>query len=426
MNNVTKPTILVVDDELDIRELVKDILEDQHYHVSVASNAETARLIVSKQQPHLILLDIWMPDIDGISLLREFKKHHPNTAIIMMSGHGTIETAVEATRLGANDFIEKPLSTAKLLHSIEITLEKQTKQSKQKLFATQKPIGNSQQITSLIEQAERFAKHAMPILLVGEDGAGKHCFAHYLHSLSQYADGKFIELTAETFPLDSLKLAALTHHTCLYINHVSNLSDKAQTLLIHMLDNDQFNHCQLLCASPYPLEQAVSHGHCQERLLYQLNNITLSIPPLREHTEDIPSLIEHFVDQYTTQSQLPYRHFNISAQNRLRNHPWPGNVLELKNVIRSLLLLDETNDININDVELMLQQLESYHLKGYQNYINYDLPIREAREQFERIYLLHQLNQNNGNIGKAAKAAGIERTHLYRKLRALDIDTKQL
>lgn len=418
-------TILVVDDEPDIRELIKDILDDEGYHqVVTASNGESARAAISQHHPQLILLDIWMPDTDGITLLREFIEHDPQLIVVMMSGHGTIETAVEATRLGACDFIEKPLSTAKLIRSVELALENQAKKTEKQRFEAPEPVGKSPQITLLREQAQRVAKHSMPILLLGEGGTGKHCFARYLHSLGAFSSGKFIELTSETFPLDSLKFSTLINNNCLYVDDVSLLTDKAQSLLLHMLDNDKLSNCQLIFASQYSLEHAVNNGSFQEALLYRLNTITLTLPALRDHIEDIPELIHHFVDQQTTQAQLPYRHFTVAAQNRLRNYSWPGNVLELKNIIQRLLLLGENDDIDESAIEHTLQS--SKESQGDSGTIDYDLPLREAREQFERIYLLRQLQRTEGNVGKAAKLAGMERTHLYRKLRSLGIDTKQV
>lgn len=424
MSQNDKPYVLVVDDEPAIRELIQDILEDEGYRVATASDGETARNFLAENTPQLILLDIWMPDIDGISLLREFKQNDPHLTVVMMSGHGTIETAVEATRLGAIDFIEKPLSTAKLLRGVEIALENQKKQVAAKQFQFQEPVGKSAQAELLRKQSQRVAKHSMPILLIGEGGTGKHCYAHYLHSLGAYAEGKFIELTAESFPTDSLKLTALTENNCLYINAVSQLNEKAQALLLHMLENQKLQHCQLIFSNSHPLEESVDSGHFSESLLYQINSITLLIPALRDHIDDIPELVHHFVDQQTVEQQLPYRHFTVAAQNRLRNYPWPGNVLELKNIVQRLLLLSDSDDIEDKDIDLALQP--SKDSQANSNSINYDLPLREAREQFERIYLLYKLQQTDGNVGKAAKLAGMERTHLYRKLRSLDIDSKQV
>lgn len=422
-----KPLILVVDDEPDIRELVKDILEDEGYRVVIAGNGIDARASFSSLTPHLILLDIWMPDVDGISLLKEFKQQDPNITIVMMSGHGTIETAVEATRFGAYDFIEKPLSMAKLLRSIELAIESSHKQAASRQLYAQAPIGKSPQITLLREQSQRVAKHDMPILLQGEGGTGKHCYAHYLHSLGKYSAGKFIELTPETFPTDSLKLTSLAKNNCLFISDLALLPANAQALLSHLLNTHKLADCQLICATQYSLDIAINNGSFSEGLLYQLNSITLAIPPLREHIEDIPELVHHFVDEQTVASGMTYRHFTVAAQNRLRNHPWQGNVLELKNVIQRLLVLGEADDIDVAEVDLTLRETSEQQAQASQiNSINYDLPLREAREQFERIYLLQKLQETDGNVGKAAKLAGMERTHLYRKLRSLDIDSKQV
>lgn len=420
-----KPLILVVDDEPDIRELIKDILEDENYQVEIAANGEEAKAAFDEKLPDLVLLDIWMPDIDGITLLKEFKEQNKAVTIVMMSGHGTIETAVEATRLGAVDFIEKPLSTAKLLRGVEMALENRAKQVAIKRELSQVPVGKSSQMNLLREQIERIARHDMPILLVGEGGTGKHCFAHYLHSLGNYADGKFIELSPESFPLDSLKIKMLAKDSCLFINDLALLNDEAQALLLHLLESKQLDQGQLICATQYSLQKAVDNGDFIDNLLYQLNSITLVIPPLRDHIEDIPELVHHFVDLQTTQAGLPYRRFTVAAQNRLRNHDWAGNVLELKNVIQRLLVLGDGDDIDVADIEHALASEQEASAESDET-INFDLPLREAREQFERLYLLRKLQETDGNVGKAAKLAGMERTHLYRKLRSLGIDTKQI
>lgn len=419
-----KPLILVVDDEPDIRELIKDILEDESYRVITAENGEQARQHFSQITPHLVLLDIWMPDVDGISLLKEFKQQRSSVTILMMSGHGTIETAVEATRLGASDFIEKPLSMAKLLRAVEQALENQATQSALQHEQAITPVGKSARIKLLREQAERVAGHDMPILLIGEGGTGKHCFARYLHRLGNHASGRFIELSPESFPLDSLKLTSLAEGNCVFINDIGLLRDEAQSLLSHLLESGQLKTCQLICANKYSLEPAVVQGEFTEGLLYQLNSITLNLPALRDHIEDIPDLVHFFVDLQTTQAGLPYRRFTVAAQNRLRNYPWPGNVLELKNIIQRLLLLEETDDIDIEQINAALQEDPAIPL-AEGGMINFDLPLREAREQFERLYLLHKLQETDGSVGKAAKLAGMERTHLYRKMRSLGIDIKQ-
>lgn len=420
-----KPLILVVDDEPDIRNLIKDILEDEAYRVATASNGEEAREAFLNQQPHLVLLDIWMPDIDGISLLKEFKQQNSNVTVVMMSGHGTIETAVEATRSGASDFIEKPLSMAKLLRGVELALENRARQTAMQKEIAIEPVGKSAKMAQLREQAVKVANHDMPILLVGEGGTGKHCFAHYLHRLGLYSAGKFIEFSPESFPLDSHKLVTLAQQNCIYINDIALLNDDAQALMLHLLESGQLKQSQLICATQQSLEKAIIRGDFMDGLFYQLNTITLQMPALREHIEDIPELVHFFVDQQTTQAGLPYRRFTVAAQNRLRNYNWPGNILELKNVIQRLLVLGDADEIDVSDIETALHAEPPPNADDIEG-INLDLPLREAREQFERIYLLQKLQETDGNVGKAAKLAGMERTHLYRKLRALGIDSKQV
>ncbi len=423
MSTQEKPYILVIDDEPAIRELIQDILQDEGHQVTTAGSGDAARACIAQRLPQLVLLDIWMPDIDGITLLREFKQQEPDINVVMMSGHGTIESAIEATRLGASDFIEKPLSTSKLLRGVDNAISKQLKLATPQKHQNYEPVGKSTETVLLRKQAQRVAKHNMPILFIGESGTGKRCFANYLHSLSTVSEGKFIELSPESFPVDSLKLAALAQHNCLYLHNVAQLSDKSQTLLLHMLENNKLDQSQLIFANNGRLEEAVTNGLFNETLFYKINSITFFIPKLADHIEDIPDLIHHFVDQHTTENQLPYRHFSVAAQNRLRNYPWPGNVLELKNIIQRLLLLGDDDEINEADIEQALRPSEESQKAN--NTINYELPLREAREQFERIYLLYKLQQTAGNVGKAAKLAGMERTHLYRKLRSLDIDAKQ-
>jgi len=409
--------ILIIDDEPDIRELVKDILEDEGLRCTLAGDGQQARDCLAKQRPDLIFLDIWMPDVDGITLLRELKKQDNSLTIVMMSGHGTIETAVEATRLGALDFIEKPLSTAKLLHAVETALAQQ--QPASNTIKIDPPIGKSPEVELLREQAQRVAKHDMPILLLGENGVGKHHFAQYLHSIGTYPQGQFLEVSPESFPSEVQKFVSLAKGNCLFINDLALLSTDAQTLLLYLLENDKLTEGQLICGTERSLEAEINQGHFQENLYFQLNSITLLLPPLRDHCEDIPELVQYFVDKQTSEKELPYRHFSVAAQNRLRNHPWPGNILELENLIQRLLVLGHDEEIDAPEIDDALEPLPE--AEASHDFIDYRLPLRESREQFERNYLLHKLGETDGNVGRAAKLAGMERTHLYRKLRTLGI-----
>lgn len=448
---MTAPHILVVDDEPDIRALIRDILEDENYRVSIAENGAAARRAWQADPPDLLLLDIWMPDIDGISLLQERVRGHNKAApVIMMSGHGTVETAVQATRLGAFDYIEKPLSMAKLLLTVEKALADSHRLDSPSVggdlcVSRIEPVGKSLIITRLREQALRMADNDAPILLIGELGSGKHLFAQYLHAHSSRREGPFVAINLagltpeaqeiELFGKDADSKArpgvlarALTG--TVFLEGIEALSPNNQHQLCALIDAEAYstkeqNHKlpRLITATSVNLVQVVKTGHFRENLYYRLSVLPLLVPPLREHCEDTPELLNYFVDLLIEKEKLPYRHFSVAAQNRLRNYSWPGNIQELRNLVRRLLIVGEGIEISLTEVEA---SLEPVSITETPLSIDLRLPLREAREQFERLYLEHKLRETGGNVGKAAKLVEMERTHLYRKLRALGIDTNKL
>lgn len=446
--------ILIVDDEPDIGSLLKEILEDEGYQVTVTENAETARQVRREVRPDLVLLDIWMPDTDGISLLREWKDTGMlDTPVIMMSGHGTVETAVEATRLGAYDFVEKPLSMSKLLITIKRALEMASLQRenyglrKHAQMVTE-PLGHSKAMVQLREQVKRINQHDTAVLITGESGVGRTLFARYIHLNSPRSQGPFVNvrvagMSAENQALelfghkDNSNLARLEQASggTLYIKDIADLDNAVQARLLSSLENQSFLrnggaepvyiNVRIIAATSYNLEDALSSGELREDLFYYLNIVPLHVPPLREHCEDVPELLEFYTNLFVNQENLPYRRFTVSAQNRLRNYGWPGNTRELRNLVQRLLILGNGIDIDVEEVEPALNLVQSKHA-AVPNMSIYDLPLREAREQFERAYLEHQLQAVDGNVSKVASRVGLERTHLYRKLRALDIDPKQI
>lgn len=445
--------ILVVDDEPDICSLLKEILEDEGYAVSMAENAKQARAARREQQPDLVLLDIWMPDSDGISLLKEWQDTgFIDNPVIMMSGHGTVETAVEATRLGAYDFLEKPLSISKLLITIKralemVSLQRENDGLRKHTQLVTEPIGHSEIMSGLREQVKRINQHATSVLISGESGSGRALFARYLHQSSQRREGPFVSvrmagLSGENQALElfgsqeshSLSRLEQAEKGTLFIKEIADMDNAIQARLLDSLEKQAFVregraepiniNVRVVGATAYNLEQAVTHGRLREDLFYYLNVIPLHIPPLHEHCEDVPELLEFYVNLFVAQENLPYRRFTVAAQNRLRNYAWPGNVRELKNLVQRLLILGQRDTIDIDEVEPALNtQSRSVSVT---NTSIYDLPLREAREQFEREYLEHQLQEFGGNVSKVAARVGLERTHLYRKLRALDIDPKQI
>lgn len=446
--------VLVVDDEPDIRQLVKEILEDEGYHVATAGSAAAAREARRRRCPDLILLDIWMPDEDGITLLKEWNENDANRCpVVMISGHGTVETAVEATRLGAINFIEKPLSMAKLLVTIRQALAsnpgKPGESTRPGTIKPLEPVGHSRRLTELRGQVRRLAASDSCVLFSGEAGSGKMCFARYLHALSERRQGPLLELTAgslagentteELFGCEGTpgRLEAASEGT-LVLDEVADLEPEAQTRLASALEERGFQRIgsnqplplttRIIALTRRNLAAAVRTGRFREDLYYRLNVVPVHIPPLREHIEDIPDLLNFYVDYLVEYQSLPYRRFSVAAQNRLRNHAWPGNVRELRNLVQRLLILGEHLEITVPEVENALiasvpvvETDASTILSG----LSLDRPLREAREAFERLYLQHQLKRAEGSVAQLARLTGMERTHLYRKLRALGIDPKE-
>jgi len=448
----TKAHILVVDDEPDICSLLKEILEDEGYKITVAEDGNTARTLRHEKRPDLVLLDIWMPDIDGISLLKEWQEAGVmDNPVIMMSGHGTVETAVEATRLGAHDFIEKPLSISKLLITVENALEmallkRENSGLRKHTQESVEPLGHSQNMVALREQVKRINQHNMPVLINGEPGSGRSLFARYIHENSPHKDQPFIHvrITGATAESQALELFGNQHDNqigrleqanggTLFIKDIADMDENVQARLLSSLESHSFLRnggteaididVRIIAATSHDIDQAVATGRLREDLYYYLNVIPLYIPPLREHCEDIPELLEYYVNLSVTQENLPYRRFSVATQNRLRNHSWPGNIRELRNLVQRLLILGSSSVIEVDEIEPTLNTQQRPASVG--NLSIYDLPLREAREQFERAYLEHQLQEVGGNVSKVAARVGLERTHLYRKLRALDIDPKQ-
>ncbi len=451
--------ILVVDDEPDIRNLVQEILADEGYQVAVAESGEAARTARRERRPDLVLLDIWMPDVDGISLLKEWAEGDaPPFPVIMMSGHATVETAVEATRLGAYDFIEKPLSLAKLLLTVERALEAERLKRenlglRRRMHTPVEPIGKSAVMSRLREQVKRIAAHDTWVLISGEPGVGKKTFARYLHGLSARKEGPFIEMAAGSIASGNSALELFgseegeTIHYgrleqanggTLFLDEISDMDAETQTRLLSALENKSFLRVggsqpvrvdvRVLAASSRDMEEEVREGRFREDLYYRLNVVPLNIPPLREHLEDVPELLAFYVEQFVTLDHLPYRHFTVAAQNRLRNYDWPGNIRELKNLVHRLLILGNDEEIGAEEVESALStsrpQPPANRVEELEHSL-FDLPLREAREQFEREYLTRRLEAVGGSVGKLAKAVGMERTNLYRKLRSLGITVRQ-
>jgi DNA-binding NtrC family response regulator len=437
--------ILVVDDEADIRCLLQEILIEEGYEVEVAADAREARSARARQRPDLVLLDIWMPDIDGISLLREWSssaiEHCP---VVMLSGHGTVETAVEATRLGAVDFIEKPLSLAKLLSTVERALETPRRQSsRHSAPGIVVPQGRSATMQQLRADLSRLAAHSAPLLLLAEPGSEPEALARHVHRLGARAAEPFIVVHGKLLD-DKLALATLSGSAgqpglleqaaggTLYLGDFEDLPDAAQRLLAGVIDSGGLQRngtervpfdARIIATAVPGVEARCGPGGCHG-LYTQLATLPVRVPSLREYAEDVPELLRSYIDELTEAESLPFRRASVAAQNRLRNYPWPGNLRELRNLVRRLLLREGGEEISLQEVEAELAS----QVSGDGPLIKQDLlalPMREAREHFERAYLTQQLQLCDGRVGLLAKRVGMERTHLYRKLRALGVEIGQ-
>lgn len=450
------PYILVVDDEPDIRNLVQEILEDEGYEVAVAENGSEARDAQRARRADLVLLDIWMPDVDGITLLKEWSKEEGGLSIpvIMMSGHGTVETAVEATRLGAYDFIEKPLSLAKLLLTIEHALEadkllRENKGLRKNNQINCELLGKSSTMQNFRKTVQQIAEHDTWILLSGEPGTELEITAQYIHQQSNRKDRSFIDVNVATLsPENAAKelfgtevdgkitygLLEQASGGTLYLHDMSDMDLQSQAKFFSALEKKSFVriggsepvtiHVRIIAATHRNLQKLVDDGHFREDLYYKLNVVPVNVPALRQHHEDVPELLNYYIDFFVEQDNLPYRKLSMAAQNTLRNYPWPGNVLELKNLVQRLLIVGSGSEIDVQEINNAIGHISDTSTSTPST--DFNLPLREAREQFERNYIIHQLKLMNGSVGKAAKAIGLERTHLYRKLRSLDIDPKHL
>jgi DNA-binding NtrC family response regulator len=450
---MTSDHILVVDDEPDIRRLVQEILQDEGYEVAVAENAAAARAAYKKRRPDLVLLDIWMPDTDGISLLKEWVTAGGELPpVVMISGHGTVETAVEAIRLGAYDFIEKPLSTAKLLVTVQRALQsehlrRENLRLKQRVEPAPVLIGKSKCMQALRADIERIAQHDAWVLITGEPGSGKEIAARMLHSLSARQQRPFVEMSLAAVPAQNIAMQLFGSEQgevihpgsfeqasggTLLLNEIADLDLATQARLLGALEDKRFlrvggrepveTDLRVIAVTSQDLKKAVTEGRFREDLYYRLNVVPLRVPSLREHREDVPELVNYCLDWLVESEHLPFRKFSSGAFNLLRNYSWPGNIRELKNLVQRLLILNRGEEVSEDEVGQALggSQAES---EAYPEAL-FEMPLRAARDRFEKAYLEHHLRRVGGNVSDLAQVVEMERTHLYRKLKGLGITPK--
>ena len=437
--------ILVVDDEPDICGLVSDILTDEGYQVSAAENAASARAQIQESNYDLVLLDIWMPDEDGITLLKDWKsKKELHCPVVMMSGHGTVETAVEATRLGAFSFVEKPLTTAKLISTIRKALDSHSEQTEEFVPSViakyVRPVGTSPVMQDLMEVCDRCAQVNTNLLAYGEEGSGRYTLMRHIHELSDRTKQPFVLIANEQFNfnkvdetnwskfktnlIDAIKFA---EGGTLLLQNINKCNDVVQKRLLDLLQ--QLVTVQVFKRFNVKFCLSVT-SDCPEKVVALLQKMfamtRVNVPALRDHAEDIPELLNHLIDEFCATDNYAYRKCSIAAQNAFLHYSWPSNVSELKLMVQQLLITGGSEEITVEDVKKVIGSQEASQSSESGVGELFDLPLREARENFEKQYLLHQLKKVNGSVSKLAEVVGLERTHLYRKLRSLGIGNKEV
>jgi two-component system nitrogen regulation response regulator NtrX len=450
-------TILVVDDEESICQSLKAILSDEGHQVMVANSGEAAIKIVEEEMPRLVLLDIWLPGIDGLQTLKTIKSEYPDVLVIMMSGHGTIETAVKATKLGAFDFIEKPLSLDKVIIMVNnalnvIRLEEENILLKQKVSHQYELTGISPQITELKEMIGIVAPTNAWILIMGENGTGKELVARSIHHLSRRSQKSIVEVNCAAIPEELIESELfghekgaftgatekkrgkfdLSHEGTIFLDEVADMSLKAQAKILRILQEKKFERVggnklidmdvRVLAATNKDLEKEMEAGRFRNDLYYRLHVIPLRVPSLRERKEDIKLLAERFLlDAAVKEGQEP-KTLTADALALLMEHNWPGNVRELKNIIERLIILTPSNEITIKDIPLLNIKAEEEKTPGLDNIVTDSL--KDAKIDFERKFILKKLEENEGNISKTAEAIGLERSNLHKKIKSLKVVTK--
>src|SRR6266581_2835443 len=448
--------ILIVDDEADIRDLVAGILEDEGFNTRTARDSDSALAEIANRRPHLVFLDIWLQGskLDGLQLLEQIKKDHAEVPVVMISGHGNIETAVAAIKRGAYDLIEKPFKSDRLILVATRALEtsRLKRELKQLAPAASVLTGRSACMNQLRQTIERAAKANSRILIVGPSGAGKELAARTLHNASGRAAGPFVVINAaaitpermevELFGIEQSngeqqrKAGALeeAHGGTLFIDEIGDMPRETQNKILRVLVDQTFQRqggttkvnvdVRIISSTARNLEEEIAEGRFREDLYHRLSVVPIRVPPLSERREDIPELIDYFMEQISAASGLPKRRIGVDAIAVLQSHVWPGNVRQLRNNVERVMILAGggpeviiTADMLPQDggsmVPAMPTSNNGEHIMG--------LPLREAREVFERDYLIAQISRFSGNISRTAEFVGMERSALHRKLKALGV-----
>src|SRR6201991_5065121 len=451
--------ILIVDDEADIRELVAGILDDEGFSTRTARDSDSALAEIANRRPHLVFLDIWLQGskLDGLQLLEQVKRDHADVPVVMISGHGNIETAVAAIKRGAYDFIEKPFKADRLVlvatRALETSrLKREVRELKQLAPSSSTLVGKSPCMNQLRQTIDRAGKANSRIMIVGPSGAGKELVARTLHNLSNRADGPFVVINAAAITPERMEVELFgvelsdgetgrkpgaleeAHGGTLFIDEIGDMPRETQNKILRVLVDQTFQRVggttkvsvdvRIISSTARNLEAEIAEGRFREDLYHRLSVVPIRVPPLSERREDIPELVDYFMEQISTATGLPKRRIGEDAMAVLQSHVWPGNIRQLRNNVERVMILAGGDTDAVISADMLPQDVGSMipamptgnngeHIMG--------LPLREAREVFERDYLIAQISRFSGNISRTAEFVGMERSALHRKLKALGV-----
>ena len=449
MAGPTKATILIVDDEESILDTLSSILEDEGHDVITASSGESAISKFIENPPDIILLDVWMPGIDGIETLKSIREKNRDVCVIMISGHSNIDTAVQAIRLGAYDFLEKPLSLDKVLILIRRALEMQMLEKENMALRTRMArkweiVGESPEINELKDKIMKAAMSQGRVIILGESGSGKELVARALHNASQRRDKNFIEVNCAAIPHELIESELFGHEKgsftsafeskkgkfeladegTLFLDEIGDMSLATQAKVLRVIETQEFQRVggskkikvdvRIIAATNKDLEEEIQKATFREDLYFRLNVIPIYVPPLRERKDDIPRLVDYFLMNLSQQYGQKSKKVSKTTLRALMDYNWPGNVRELKNTIERFVIMNPAEVIDVKEIQPFKGAKSDY--SGYKT-------LREAREQFEKDFILKTLQGNNWNVSKTAEALEIERSNLHRKIKSLGIET---
>lgn len=447
------PTILIVDDETTILQSLSGILSDEGFESMTASNGYEALKIIEEKSPDLVLLDVWMPGMDGIETLREIKRTIPFLQVVIISGHGTIDTAVQATKLGAYDFIEKPLSIEKVVVTINNALnfrrlEEENRFLRKKILEKHSITGNSPPIQALKKQIAIAAPTNAWILITGENGTGKELVARTIYQMSDMSDKPLIDVNCAAIPDELIESELFGHEKgaftgattrmrgkfevanngTIFLDEIGDMGLKTQAKILRILQERKFErvggtrtltvNVRVLAASNKDLEKEIKKGFFRKDLYYRLNVIPIEVPPLRNRTEDVPLLVETFLKKFFEEGHCGLKTITPRAIEHLKAYRWPGNVRELKNLVERLAIMTQSDVIDEEDLPPSYRRQRT----TTEDMDCFDIgSLKEAKKQFERVYILRRLSENDNKISQTADSIGIERSHLYKKIKSFGL-----